>query len=139
MRTELQKKESQDIEKQEAQAGDMERTRDRTVFIPRVDIHERKDALVVVADMPGVDEKSVDINVERHVLTITGRVESNPPVENRRLSYCEYRTGDYERSFTLSDEVDIDRIEGTVKQGVLELVLPKAEASRPKQISVKAG
>jgi HSP20 family molecular chaperone IbpA len=135
----LKKREEQSLAKTEARSpAEMERTRERTVFIPRTDIYERDDALLLVADMPSVDENNVDINVERRVLTVTGRVASEP-IADHRLTYAEYETGDYERSFTLAEEVDIDKIEATVKNGVLRLVLPKSEAAKPKKISVKAG
>jgi len=128
------------IEKSQAKTPmETERTHERTVFVPRTDIYARDDdALVLVADMPGVDENSVDINVEHRILTISGRV---PPeqVENHRPTYTEFETGDFERSFTLNEEVDVDRIEATVKNGVLRLVLPKSEAAKPKKIAVKAG
>jgi HSP20 family molecular chaperone IbpA len=88
--------------------------------------------------MPGVDENSVEVNVERKVLTITGRVAPRQ-VEDHRLTYYEYEAGDFERSFTLSNQVDEDKIDATVKNGVLRLVLPKSEAARPKKIAVKAG
>ena len=130
---------SKAMEKAEAsEPGQMERTRERTVFIPRADIYEREDALVLVADMPGVNEKTVEINVERGVLTITGRVGAEE-VKDHRLTYAEYETGDFERSFRLAEEVNTDKIEATVKDGVLRLVLPKAETAKPKKITVKAG
>jgi len=116
----------------------VERTRTRTVFVPRTDIYENRDGLVVLADMPGVDEKNVEIHVENRVLTISGRVEDEE-VARHRLAWQEYEAGDYERSFTLSNEVDVDRIEATVKQGMLRLVLPKAEAAKPRKIEVRAG
>ncbi len=128
-----------DITKQEAQTAlETERTRTRKVFIPRTDIYEREDALVVVADMPGVDENAVDIQVERRVLTITGRVAPER-FDPYRLEYGEYEIGDYERSFSLSDEVDVNKIQATVKQGILRIELPKAEAAKPKKITVQAG
>ena len=130
---------STDMQKTEAQTdAPMERTRSRRVFIPRTDIYERPDALVVVADMPGVDQNSVDVNVEKRVLTIAGRVESASS-DQRRLSYAEYQTGDYERSFALSDEVDVSKIKATVNCGVLRIVLPKAEEAQPRHIAVTAG
>ena len=105
---------------------------------PAVDVYERKDALIVVADMPGVDEHSVDIHVEGQVLTIEGRVQPDCP-EGCELAYSEYTLLSYRRSFALSDEIDGTRIEATIKQGVLHIVLPKAEAAKPKKISVSAG
>jgi len=87
--------------------------------------------------MPGVDEKTVDIELEKNVLTITGRVE-NGQVKDAALMYSEYEIGDYERVFTLSDQIDRDKIVATVKNGVLRLELPKAEEVKPKKIAIKA-
>lgn len=121
-----------------AQASErVERTRARRVFSPRVDIIERKGDILVTADMPGVDETSVDINLEKNVLTIYGAIEDEP-LAGHEPYYTEYGLGDYERAFTLSDEIDRDRIRATVKNGVLKLVLPKAEATKSRKIAVKA-
>jgi HSP20 family molecular chaperone IbpA len=87
--------------------------------------------------MPGVDEESIDITLEQNVLTINGYVASQRP-EDYSLAYAEYRVGDYQRRFTVSDQIDKDNIEATMKDGVLRLHLPKAEPST-KKISVKAG
>lgn len=115
----------------------IERTRPQKVYTPGVDILERKDEIVVTADLPGVDEQSLDITLEKNVLAIYGRVESGLP-EKYRLAYSEYGVGDYQRAFTLSDEIDKDRIQATVKNGVLRLVLPKAEAAKTRKIMVTA-
>jgi HSP20 family molecular chaperone IbpA len=129
---------TKELRKKEAAAPErVERTRARTVFSPQVDILERKEGIVVTADMPGVDEKSIDINLEKNVLTIYGAVEDETPAGYRPF-YAEYGLGDYERVFTLSDEIDRERIQATVKNGVLKLVLPKAEAAKSKKITVKA-
>lgn len=127
---EVQKKEA------EMQTG-VERTRATRVYTPHVDILERKDDIVVIADMPGVDEKSVDVTLEKNVLTIYGNVKPSIP-ENHRLVAAEYNTGDYQRVFTLSDEIDRDGIQASVKNGELRLVLPKAEKMRTKKIEVRA-
>jgi HSP20 family molecular chaperone IbpA len=126
----------QDTEKQEISEGGAERTRDRLAFVPRVDIYEADDNIVVVADVPGVDEASMDITLEKNVLTINGYVEPVQP-EGYSLAYAEYRVGDYERSFTLSNEIDQDNIEATLKDGVLTLHLPKVGPTT-KKIAVKA-
>jgi HSP20 family molecular chaperone IbpA len=128
---------AKDIQKKEAttvQEG--ERTRARRVYTPDVDIIERKDDIVVMADMPGVDENTVDITLEKNVLTIYGKVDAEIP-EHHRLWLSEYGIGDYQRTFTLSDEVDRNRIQATVKNGVLSLILPKAEAVKTRKIAVK--
>ena len=127
------------MQKQEAQAPQgAEFTRARRVFMPRADIYEMPEAIVLVADMPGVDEKGVDITLEKNVLTISGHVEPEKMAENARLAYEEYEVGDYQRVFTLSDEVDREHIEAALKNGVLRVTLPKAGAAKTKKISVKA-
>ena len=114
-----------------------ERIRNVKTFVPRVDICENKESLFLIADMPGVDEKTVDIELEKNVLTITGRVE-NGQIKDATMMYSEYEIGDYERVFTLSDEIDRDKIVATVKNGVLRLELPKAESVKPKKIAIQA-
>lgn len=127
---------TKDISKKEAETPQgVERTRPHKVYAPAVDILERKDDIVVTADLPGVDEKAIDITLEKNVLTIYGRVESLNP-EKHRLAYSEYGVGDYQRAFTLSDEIDKNKIQATMKNGVLRLVLPKAEAAKTRKIMV---
>ncbi len=127
---------AKDIEKKEE--GQVERTRSTKVYTPDVDIMEASDTILVVADMPGVDESSVDITLEKNVLSIYGKVEPEIPGKHQ-LVYAEYGVGDYQRSFTISDEIDRDGIQATVKNGVLRLTLPKAKAAQTKKIAVKAG
>jgi len=128
----------QDTEKRELAETDTERTRERPAFVPRADIYETDDEIVVVADMPGVDEKTVNITLENNVLTIDGNVEMEPP-EGYALSYAEYRVGNYQRAFSLSDQIDREGIEATVKDGVLRLHLPKFTEAKTKKIAIQAG
>src|SRR5512133_1924811 len=93
-----------DVQKTENVAA-TERIRNVKTFIPRVDIYENKESLFLMADMPGVDEKKVDIELEKNILTITGRAE-NGRIKDAAMMYSEYEIGDYERVFTLSDEID---------------------------------
>ena len=118
--------------------GELERTRDVQCFIPRTDIYETEDEIVVVADIPGTDESSVDITLEKNILTIDANVEPNSP-DGYDLAHGEYGIGDYQRSFRISSEVDRDKIKASVKNGELHLHLPKAEAVKAKKIQVKAG
>ena len=120
-----------------ARTGARERTPDRPVFVPPADIYETRDNIVVVAEMPGVAPDGVDITLERRVLTIRGRNAGNEPTGYQRV-YSEYADGDYERVFTLSENIDRDRIEATLKDGVLHLVLPKSETAKPRKIELKA-
>ncbi|MBX9877415.1 MAG: Hsp20/alpha crystallin family protein [Candidatus Obscuribacterales bacterium] len=122
--------------KVEAVQNGTEQTRTNKVFIPRTDIYESKDHLLLMADMPGVKQDAVDITLEHNILTIYGRVEP-PKVEEFGLTYAEYGIGDYRRVFTLSNEIDRDGIQASVKNGVLKLVLPKSKNAIPRKITVQ--
>jgi HSP20 family protein len=124
--------------RKEQSAFQAESTRARQVFIPRTDIIEKTDSIILIADMPGVDEQHMDITLEKGVLTIYGTVDAAYHQEYR-VAYAEYGIGDYRRSFRVTDEIDQDKIEATVKNGVLRLILPKAEQAKPKKITVKTG
>jgi len=113
-----------------------ERIRDRRVFAPRADIYETKDGLTLVMDVPGADKESVEITLEKNVLTINA-FPAGVKVENHTLAYGEYVECDYQRSFALSEEIDRSRIEASVKNGVLTLTMPKAAEVKPKKIAVK--
>lgn len=114
-----------------------ERTRTRPVYAPRTDIFETDDGLVILADMPGVSPDGVDVTLERQVLTIRGRTEDTPP-QGFSPVYREYQPGDYERAFTLSQDLEAERIEASCKNGVLRLFLPKAGPAQTKRIQVRA-
>ena len=106
-------------------------------FTPAVDIFEKGETTVILADMPGVAPDDIDVTLERQVLTLNGQVKSHAPEGYRRLS-SEYREGDYSRVFTLSDAVDQKKIKADFKNGVLRLELPRAAEAKPKKIAVKA-
>lgn len=108
------------------------------VFVPRVDIRETEREVVLLADMPGVDEQSVDIELERNHLALHGTFLPSMP-DGYSLTYQEYDTGSFERAFTLGNTIDRDGIKAVVKDGVLRLTLPKAMEAQPKRITVKAG
>lgn len=128
-----------EVQKQPAQTPvETERTKLRRVFVPRVDIYETKEALVILADMPGTDEKSVDITLEKDVLTLRGVVALRE-YKGYSAGFAEYREGDYERAFSVSEEVARDKIEASVKNGVLKVVLPKAEPAKARKIAIAAG
>jgi HSP20 family molecular chaperone IbpA len=115
----------------------LERTRDRPIYAPRVDIVETEDALETLADMPGVTKEGVEVTLDQRVLSIRGRPDISLPEELAPL-YLEYQPGDYERAFTLSDAVDPTGIEARVKDGVLHLRLPKAAPAKRQRIEVRA-
>ena len=126
------------VSKQETAAPAVARLRETPVFVPGVDIRETEAGVTLVADMPGIDAKSIHVDLDKNVLTVRGTSVTEPP-EGCSLAYQEYRTGDYERAFTLGDHIDRAAIEATVKDGVLRLLLPKAKEIPPKRIAVKAG
>ena len=117
--------------------GHRDRITSRPVFVPPSDIYETKDSIVVLAEMPGVAPDDVDITLERRMLTIRGRSAASVHTGYQRV-YNEFANGDYERVFTLSENIDRDRIEATLKDGVLHLVLPKAETAKARRIELKA-
>ena len=130
--------ESKVMEKQagtavEGAARAMER---RPVYLPATDIFEQEDAVVLVADMPGVPDSELEVHVENDLLTIRGRTALDQPQDLETL-HQEFAECQYERSFTLSADVDRDGIQATLKNGVLRLVLPKAEQAKPRKIRVR--
>ncbi len=108
-------------------------------FAPAVDIFETDEAITVLADMPGVRADGLSVDLHDDVLTIDGRVAGDFEGNDERVLLREYATGGYRREFRLTDLVDRDRIDATLRDGVLRLTLPKAEAARPRRIEVRAG
>ena len=103
---------------------------------PRVDILETEHELLLLADLPGVRPTDVDVRFENGELTIHGR--RNPTQAGRRRALWEYEPAHYHRTFRLSEDVAADKIEAELKNGVLTVRLPKAEAAKPRRIAVKA-
>jgi HSP20 family molecular chaperone IbpA len=132
------KEKAMEVQNQEIiTAEDTERTRERKCFVPRADIYETEKEIVVIADIPGVNKNSVDITLEKDILTINANC-SIMPLKGYSLAYAEYEEGDYTRSFRLSREIDRSKINAIVKNGELWLHLPKAEEAKAKKIEVKA-
>jgi HSP20 family molecular chaperone IbpA len=112
-----------------------ETTRPGRTYLPDVDICETPEGLWLWADVPGVDDKSINVNLADGVLTIEGQVAVKD-YENLAPVYTEYNVGNYARRFTVSSEIDTDRIVARVTNGVLELEMPKSERAKPRRISV---
>jgi HSP20 family molecular chaperone IbpA len=127
------------VQKQEVEPVEgVERTRASRVYVPNVDIYSDEQGVVILADMPGVDENNVDILLEKDVLTINGYVTVDEP-EGFELGYSEYGIGDFRRSFTLMEEIDRDKIEASISNGVLRVYLPKAPEAQARKIAVQVG
>ena len=110
----------------------------RLLFNPPIDIYETADGLVLYADLPGVAAEGLDLQVQDSRLTLFGHVQLRDP-ENAQLVHQEYQIGDYLRSFILSDEVDHERIQAKLTNGVLRVELPRAARAKPRRIDVSAG
>ncbi len=134
----MEKDTSLDTRKQETTLTEGERTRASRAYLPRTDIYETGEEILLTADIPGADESRVDITLEKNILTIYAQVDTGR-FENHRLAYQEYGLGDFQRSFVLSGEIERDKIEAVVRNGVLTLHLPKSPAARSRKIAVKAG
>lgn len=104
--------------------------------MPKTDIYESQDLLILLADMPGVKLENVDITLEQNILTIHGPVEQSE-IPGHDLSYSEYGGGDFHRVFALSNEIDRDGIQASLKNGVLKLILPKSKRALPRKITVQ--
>ena len=126
----LQTREARDL------ATSTEATRPGVLLTPSVDIFEDRNAITVLADMPGVKPGHLKIDLHEGVLTITGHAEA-PDGQNEVAVLQEYRAGTFRRSFTLSEAIDQGQIEATLKHGVLRLRLPKAEQAKPRQIKIR--
>lgn len=113
-----------------------EDTRPGLVFRPDVDILEHPDSFVILADLPGASDETVDIHLEKGVLTLDARMAES--YASDRTRYAEYREGGYHREFRISDQIDTDEVSAKMRDGVLELRLPKSKASQPRRISVAA-
>jgi len=109
----------------------------RESYTPPIDIHEGPEGLILEADLPGATEQGLHIQLEDNVLELHARIEPFAP-QDARLIHEEYRPGDFRRSFILSDEVDRERITAELKNGVLRLVLPKADRARTRRIEIKS-
>ena len=107
-----------------------------TDWVPSVDIMEGKDAYEVVADVPGVDPKDIDISLEDSVLTVKGERKAEHKDESDGYSRTERVYGSFYRRFTLPDTADADNISAKTEHGVLKLSIPKKEKALPKKITV---
>ncbi len=115
-----------------------EKTQKKRKRIPHVDVIENQNEYILYADLPGVEEKGLDVTLEKEVLTIKGEAHEEVP-EGYTPRFTEFSPSIFERSFSVSDEIDRDKIKATIKNGVLKLVLPKAETAKVKKIEITQG
>jgi HSP20 family protein len=125
------------LEKRATTAEVPEQTRSGRTYVPAVDIIEKDDELLLLADVPGVQAEGIDVDYERGQLTIVARAE---PRQTPQSVYAlqEYGVGDFVRTFQVGEGIDASRIQAEVSRGVLTLHLPKAEKAKTRKIAVKA-
>jgi len=112
-----------------------EKTVPARYYVQITDIYETDDALTVVMEIPGVEKKDVEVNVENDVLRVEGRVDFTK-YEGLEPLYTEYNVGHFARSFTLSNRIDQQQIAAQLEDGVLTLMLKKAKEAIPRKIAI---
>lgn len=105
-------------------------------WVPRVDVHEEKDRFVVLADVPGVDPKDIDITAENGVLTVRGERRAEKRETENGYERVERVSGAFLRRFTLPEGANTESIKAKQTNGVLEVTIPKTPAVRPRRISI---
>ena len=106
----------------------------QTTYTPCVDIFETEDGLVLQADLPGVKPEGLELRYEQGELTVHGRVAGRDEVPGL---LWEYDAGEYHRVFRINEDVDVNNISATLKNGVLTLRLPKSDRAKPRKIPVE--
>jgi HSP20 family protein len=130
----IENKELELKQKQTLEQGGSEPTRSGVWFVPTVDIVETASEIIVQADLPGVTQEGLDVDLKDDVLTLTGAVGKVP--ESRKLVYREYDVGGFTRQFRLGQVVDQTKITAKLNHGILTVVLPKVEKAKPRKISI---
>jgi HSP20 family molecular chaperone IbpA len=126
-------------ELQVQQKREVEQPEETTVparfYQPNTDIFEDEGSLTVVMEMPGVQKGNVEIKIEKNVLDVEGKIDFSA-YKDLEPVYTEYNVGHYRRSFTLSSKIDQEKIGAELNDGLLTLVLPKAEEAKPRSIKI---
>jgi len=109
---------------------------DSVVWSPRVDVEETDEAVVVHADLPGIDKKDLSVNLKDNLLTIRAERKNEKEEKGKNYYRSERAFGTFQRTFTLSERVKSDAIKADYKNGVLTVTLPKAEEVKPRDITI---
>jgi len=111
-------------------------TRDAGQWLPSVDVRETEDALLVEAELPGIDKKDVKLDVKDGVLTISGERHYEKDVKEENVHRIERSYGSFSRSFSLPRNIDTEKVEANMKDGVLKVRLPKLETAKGRSITI---
>jgi HSP20 family protein len=106
------------------------------IWSPAVDIYETDDEVVVKAELPEVNQKDIDIQIENNTLTLRGERKFNKETKKENFHRIERSYGTFSRSFTLPGTIDQEKISADYKDGILKISMPKREETKPKQIKV---
>jgi HSP20 family protein len=112
------------------------RSSNNWAFVPKVDISEDKDNLMMVVEVPGMEKDDVKVVVADGVLTVSGERKNIIENKDSNCIRCELSSGSFARSFTLPENIDLEKITADYKNGIIALVLPKTEKSKAKEIKV---
>ena len=110
-----------------------------STWLPACDVFEDKDAVKIVAEVPGVRPEDVKLSLENNLLTVRGEKKQQAEETTERVHRYERSYGLFERTFSLPTTVDPDKIAAKYEQGILTITIPKAERARPREIPVKVG
>jgi len=132
--TSKERKELEAVGKKPIEAAQGESTHENVTFVPDVDIIENAEAITLFADLPGVAKEDLSIDVRDGVLHLVAKVQKTE--SKLRPVYREYDEGGFSRKFTLGERIATDQISAKLNNGVLTLVLPKAEAHKPRKIQI---
>ena len=129
MKQEVPVQQKREVEKEQ------ESTRPTRAFMATSDIFETEEALTVTLEMPGVSKDNVDVGIENGMLTVEGRIDFGK-YDGLQPVYSEYNVGPYRRSFRISSRIDQERISADMRDGIVTLILPKAEETKARRIKV---
>ncbi len=104
---------------------------------PSVDMFDKKDEIVVKADIPGVDKENINISLSENTITIKGEMKREEEVKEEDYYYAERSYGSFSRTLNLPTKVQADKVKASFKNGILEVHLPKAEEAKPKEVKVE--
>jgi HSP20 family protein len=114
------------------------RMREERAWAPAVDMLDRKDEIVLRADLPGMEQKDVEVTVQDGMLTIRGDRKEEKEVKEEDYYYCERWAGAFSRTLSLPAGIDAEKVKATFRNGVLEIHITKAERAKGKTIEIKA-
>lgn len=119
--------------------GDRDEALTTSTFAPAVDVYEDEHNVTLKIEVPGIDEKDIDVRIENNTLTVHGERKFEKEEKEENFRRVERQYGSFTRSFTLPNTVDPDRVQASYDKGILKIQLAKKAEAKPKQIKVNVG